>query len=188
MGAGEAWGGPCTAWPGPSSLHALHSFRVNLTLYYFTEEFFFMTSLFFPLGSVNTDGEIAGNCWRRLGACFFFFLVQLCLKSFDTYSGLFMKWERKFYQLKNIRRFCFSTTLSKVTDIWNYVWLVKSVSWRSVRMFCFDSNKYNLIIQFIAVLMGIFLPVRLKYLSYLRVILLKALFSGDTKVIKTFLS
>lgn len=55
-------------------------------------------------------------------------------------------------------------------------------------MFCFDSNKYNLIIQFIAVLMGIFLPVRLKYLSYLRVILLKALFSGDTKVIKTFLS
>lgn len=52
-------------------------------------------------------------------------------------------------------------------------------------MFCSDSNKYNLIIQFIAVLMGIFFTSNVEYLSYLRVILLKVLFSGGTKVIKT---
>lgn len=62
MGAGETWGSPCTAWPGPSSLHALRSFRVNLTLILLHRRIFlYDIFFFFPLGSVNTDGEIASK-------------------------------------------------------------------------------------------------------------------------------
>lgn len=50
----------------------------------------------------------------------------------------------------------------------------------------FDSNKYNPIIQYIAVLMGLVLSVRLKYLFYLlnlRIICLKVPFGRNREVI-----
>lgn len=79
--------------------------------------------------------------------------------------------------------------LPKGMDFLNCIWEVKGLSGLAVIPFNFYSNKYNPAVQNIAVFMGVFLPVRLKYWFYLlnlRIIHLKFPFPGNTEKVWTF--